>query len=148
MKKIFVYYSFTGNGDVVSEHLKSKGFETFKVIRKKRMPKSFFFSVLHGGFLAGINHKDKLDNFNIDVDGYEEIVIGSPIWNGRFSSPVNTVLACLDLKDKNVKFVFYSGSGEGPKALKRINKEFPNSRAIFLKEPKKNIDELKKLEDL
>ena len=148
MKKLFIYYSYTGNGEIVAEELKTKGFEIYKVNRKKRLPKSFFFGVLTGGFLAGIKHKDKLDNFNIDIEGYDDIVIGSPIWNGRFSSPINTVLAKLPLKDKNVSFVFYAGSGEGAKALKRVNKEYPNSKAIFLKEPKKYPDELKKLENL
>lgn len=148
MKKLFIYYSYTGNGDFVAESLKEDGFEIYKVQRKKKLPKSFFFGVLTGGFLAGIKHKDKLVNFIADIEGYDQIVIGSPIWNGRFSSPINTVLSKLDLKDKNLAFVFYAGSGEGVKARKRIEKEYPNSKVIFLKEPKKNNDELKKLKDL
>ncbi len=148
MKSLFIYYSFTGNGDSVADLLKEKGVDIRQVVRKKKLPKSFFLGVMTGGFLAGINHKDKLVGFDSNIDGYDRIIIGSPIWNGKFSSPINTVLSELNLKEKEVVFVFCSGSGEGEKALKRINKEYPGSKVVFLKEPKKHTDEFKKLDDL
>lgn len=145
MKRLFIYYSYTGNGDFVANYLKQNDFDIRKVIRKKKLPKSFFFGVLAGGFLAGIKHKDIIVDFDEDVLEYDEIVIGSPIWNGRFASPINTVLSKLDLRGKNVTFILYSGSGEGAKALKRIKKEYPEAKVYFLREPKKNPDELLKL---
>ena len=145
MKSIFIYYSYTGNGDFVADYLKEKGVEIRQVIREKKLPKSFFGGVMAGGFLAGIKHKDKIVGFDSNIEGYDSIIIGSPIWNGRFSSPINTVLSQLDLSNKKVTFVFYSGSGEGKKALKRINKEYKDAKVIFLKEPKKYPDELKKI---
>ena len=145
MNKLFIYYSFTGNGDLVAKNLEEKGFDIRKAIPKKPLPKSFFWGVLTGGFLAGINHKSKLVNFDTDVSKYDQIVIGSPVWNGRFSSPINRVLKDVDLNNKEVIFVFCSGSGEAAKAVKRIEKEFPNTKYIILKEPKKYPDELAKL---
>lgn len=145
MKKLFIYYSYTGNGELIANNLKEKGYDLRLVIRKKKLPKSFFFGILTGGFLAATKHKDKLVDFDENVEEYGEIVIGSPIWNARFSSPINTVLAKLNLKDKKVKFILYSGSGEAPKALKRINKEYPEAEVIILKEPKKYNEELTKL---
>ena len=147
MKKLFIYYSYTGNGELIANNLKEKGYDLRLVIRKKKLPKSFFFGILAGGFLASTKHKDKLVDFDENVEEYDEIVIGSPIWNARFSSPINTVLAKLNLEDKKVKFILYSGSGEAPKALKRINKEYPEAEAIILKEPKKYGEELSKLDD-
>ena len=148
MKKLFIYYSYTGNGELIANNLKEKGYDLRLVIRKKKLPKSFFFGILAGGFLASTKHKDKLVDFDENVEEYDEIVIGSPIWNARFSSPINTVLAKLNLKDKKVKFILYSGSGEAPKALKRINKEYPEAEVIILKEPKKYNEELTKLNNL
>ena len=145
MNKLFIYYSFTGNGELVAKKLEEKGFDIRKAIPKKPLPKSFFWGVLTGGFLAGINHKSKLVNFDTDVSKYDQIVIGSPVWNGRFSSPINRVLKDVNLNNKEVIFVFYSGSGEAAKAVKRIKKEFPNTKYIILKEPKKYPDELAKL---
>lgn len=145
MKKLFIYYSHTGNGEVVAEHFSDEGVEVRRVYPKKDLPKSFFFGILAGGFQATINKKAKLNDFDSDISGYDHIYIGSPIWNARFSCPINTVLEQLDLSNKKLTFVLYSGSGEADKAVKRINKEYPNSEIIILKEPKKYSEELNKL---
>ena len=148
MKKLFIYYSFTGNGDEVAKKLEEKGYEIRKVEEDYKMPKSFFMQMMSGGFRAGIGVKGKLKEYNNDVSNYDEVVIGSPIWNGRFPPATNGILAETDLSNKVVKFVLYSGSGEGPKASKKINKLFENATVIFLQEPKKHIEEFKKLKDL
>ena len=145
MNKLFIYYSNSGNGDLVATKLEEKGFEIRKAVPKRPLPKSFFWGVFVGGFLAGINVKSKLVDFNTNIKGYDEIVIGSPIWNAKFSSPINTVLSTINFEGKKVSFILYSGSGEGPKAIERIQKEFPQSEFVVLKEPKKNPEELKKI---
>ena len=146
MAKLFIYYSLTGNGDLVAKSFLEKGYEIRKVSEKKKMPKRFFWMVLGGGFRAGLGLKGKLVDYDNDISKFDNVVIGSPIWNGRFCSPINTVLSEVDFSNKELFFVFYSGSGEAAKAIKRINKEFPNAKYIILKEPKKYPDELKKLE--
>ena len=145
MKRLFIYFSLTGNGDLVANQLEEKGFEIRKVEMKRRLPKSFFFCVFTGGFLAGFGVKSKLKEYDHNIDGYDEIVIGSPIWNGRFSSPLNRLLKENDFKGKNIKFVFTAGSGEGKHALKKANRLYPEAECIFLKEPKKYPEELEKL---
>ena len=102
MKKIFIYYSLTGNGDAVAEYLNKKGYDTRKVITKEPLPNNFILRILSGGFKATISHKDKLIDFNNDIKKYDKVVIGSPIWNSRISSPINTVLNNLDLKNKKL----------------------------------------------
>ena len=148
MKTLFIYYSNTGNGDLVAEHLSNKGLDIRKVERKKKMPKTFFFNVMTGGFLASVGHKDKLVDFDNNINDYEHIIIGSPIWNDRFSSPINTVLSKLDLTNKKIAFVLYSGSGEGKHAKAKIEKNYPNALVVMVKEPKKYNDELSKLDEL
>lgn len=145
MKKIFIYYSLTGNGDAVAEYLKNKEYNIKKVETSEPLPKNYILSIVAGGYKAMINYEDKLIEFNNNIEEYDEIVIGSPIWNSRLSSPINTVLKMLDLKDKKVSFVLYSGSGKSVKATEMINKEYVNSKIIDLKEPKKNREELEKL---
>ncbi len=147
MKKIFIYFSLTGNGDLISEKLKDE-YEIRKIEMKRRFPKSFFLRVLKGGFLASINAKTKLKDFDYDIKDYDEVVIGSPIWNARFSSPINTLLSKLEIGDKKLSFVLYSGSGEGPKAIEKIKKNYKYDKIIILKEPLKYNEELDKLKEL
>ena len=148
MKTLFLYYSFTGNGDVVAECLSEKGAEIRKVFPKKPLPKSFFWSVMTGGFLATIGHKSKLLPWDTSFEGFDRIVIGSPVWNARFSCPINSVLAEADFAGKALTFVLYSGSGAAPKAAERIENLYPNAKIIVLKEPKKFPEELEKLKEL
>lgn len=145
MRKLFVYYSLTGNGDFVASRMLENGYEVRKVIEKKKMPKSFFFRVLVGGFRAGMNQKAKLIDYDNDVSLFEEIVIGSPVWNGRFPPVINSVLSETDFKDKKLSFLFYSGSGDTPKVMSKIKENYPNSEVIVLKDPKSHLDELDKI---
>jgi len=148
MSTLFLYYSHSGNGDVVADRMHEKGADLYKVYPKKPLPRSFFGAVMKGGFLATIGHKAPLTDFAPSPEGYDRIVIGSPVWNGRFSCPINTVLSSLDLAGKAVSFVLYAGGGTAPKAMKRIAKEYVGASAVVLKEPKKYPEELEKLQEL
>ena len=142
MKKIFIYYSLTGNGDIVGDYLKEKGIEIRKVNTLEKLPKNFVFRIMVGGYKAMIGYKDKLDNFNGNIREYDEVIIGSPIWNSRLSSPINTVLNKLNLDDKKVTFILYSGSGKAKKAIETINNKYPEAKIVNLKNPLNNKEDL------
>lgn len=148
MKSLLIYYSHTGNVELIAKEIAKKGVDLRLVIPKKKLPNSFFWSIFSGGFLATVNHKSKLVNFNNDVSSYDHVIIASPVWNGRFSCPINRVLKEIDLSNKKVSFVFSSGSGEAQKAVKKINKLYKDAQIIVLKEPKKHLEEIEKLEQL
>ena len=148
MQKLFIYYSLSGNGDAVADKLKEQGYEIRRVEPKKQPPKKFFFQILTGGFNAGRKYREPLKDYDTDVSAFDEIVIGSPVWNGRLSCPINTVLAETALQDKKVTFLLYSGSGEAAKAEKQIRAILPDAAIIHLKEPKKNPETLEKLAEL
>ena len=146
--KLFIYYSFSGNGNVVANKLENAGIEIRRVESKLKLSKRMFPCMMKGGFLAAIGSKPKLINYNSDVSNYDEVIIGSPIWNGRIACPINTVLRDTNLNDKKLTFVLYSGSGEAKKATKKLKKKYPDSKIIILKSPMKNSSELDKLEEL
>ena len=145
MKKLFIYYSYSGNGDVIAKYLEEKGYDIRKVTPKKELPKNFFLSMMVGGFKASISKKDVLMDFDSNVSGYDKIVIGSPIWNDRLSSPINTVINALEIND-NYSFILYSGSGKGAHAIKKIEKLY-NINSVILKTPKTYKEELDKLSE-
>ena len=146
MSKLLIYYTRTGNGDLVSKKCEELGFDLRKVESKYKLSNNLFLACMKGGFHAGIKKKPKLINYDNNISEYEDIYIGSPIWNGRLACPINTVLKETNLENKNVTFILYSGSGGAKHAVKYINKKYPNAKIILLKEPKKNEKELEKLE--
>ena len=144
MNKIFIYYSLSGNGDLVAKELESTC-QIRKVEAKYKLSKNLFLACMKGGFHAGVAKKPKLINYDNDISNYDEVYIGSPIWNGRLACPTNTILKETNLENKNVTFILYSGSGTAKHAVKKINKLYPNAKIIILKEPKKYNEELKKI---
>ena len=146
MKKLFIYYSLSGNGDVVANYLKDKDIEIRKVETNYKLSKHMFPAMMKGGFHAMINKKAKLINYDNDLSCYDEIIIGSPIWNSRLTPPINTVLKNTNLDGKKLTFILYSGGGFGKKATKKLSKKYPDSTIINIKQPKKYEEELKKIE--
>ena len=147
MKKIFIYYSLSGNGDLVNDYLTKKGYESKKIEVKNKLPKNYFLSIVIGGYKAMVNYKETIINFDIDIDNYDEIVIGSPIWNDRLSSPISTLLNEINLENKKLKFILYSGSGKEKHASEFIKIKYPNAKIVELKEPKKYSEELNKISE-
>ena len=137
MKKIFIYYSLTGNGDEVSKVFKKNGYDIKKIEVKKPLPKIFFFRIMTGGY------KEKITNFDIDITKYDKVVIGTPIWFDRISSPIRTLLKNINRTD--LDFVLYSGSGSGEKGIEFIKERYPKSKITIIKEPKKSKEELNKI---
>ena len=144
MSKLFLYYSDTGNGDVLAARMRELGADVFRVEPKKELPKSFFWKIMTGGFEATVKYKPKLKGELPDTSAYDSVIIGSPVWNGRLSAPINTVLANENAAAKISDFILYSGSGEAKKATEYIKKRFPNARIVILKEPKKYPEKLEK----
>ena len=146
MSKLFIYYTLSGSGDVVADYLEEKGIEVRKIETKYKLSRHMFLAMMKGGLHALIGEKAKLINYNKDISEYDEIIIGSPIWNSRLTPPINTVLRDTDLSNKKLTFILYSGGGYGKKATKKISRKYPNANIINIKQPKKNVEELKKIE--
>ena len=63
MKKLFIYYSLTGNGDMVANYLKDNGYDIRKVLTDEPLPDNYILRILTGGYKAMIKYKDKLIDF-------------------------------------------------------------------------------------
>ena len=74
--------------------------------------------------------------------------LSSALQYGRLTPSINRVLSITDLKGKKLTFVLYSGSGAAKKAVKKINKLYPEARIIILQEPKSHPEELNKIKEL
>ena len=114
MKKYFVYFSATGNGDYLAALLKDLGYEPVKVEMVKPMGKIGFWTILSYGGKAMMNQKAKIKDVDLVLKGDDEVVIGSPIWNDRLSTPINALLAKIDFNKETTKFILYP-AGEGTK---------------------------------
>ena len=145
MAKIFIYCSYSGNGDAVAAKMKENGYEIRKIEPDFPLSEKLLPRMLKGGFSAFIGQTPPLVGYDRDVSGFDEVAVGSPIWNGRTASPVNTVLRDTDLSGKRLSFVLYSGSGYAKKADGKLRKLYPGAVIIHLKQPADDPGELSKL---
>lgn len=142
MSRLFVYYSNSGNGDYVASIMREKGFNTLKIELEHELPQSFFFKIIVGGFKSMIKEKPKIKNDLTILKNYNEIYVGTPIWNKRVSAPINTVLESL--KTTNFNLICYSGSGNIKKIVKEV-KDYKIENIISLIEPLKNKEDTIKI---
>jgi multimeric flavodoxin WrbA len=145
MKKYFIYYSNSGNGDFVAEALKRSDVSLIKVEPKKHIKKMNFFRIIRYGGEAMMKKKMPIQQLDLILDSDDVVVIGSPIWNDRLSTPILTLLDKYEFDKKTTRFVFYSGGGKAAHAEMQIAKMGFEKKAIVLKEPKKYSEEAKVL---
>lgn len=110
MKSIVIYYSLTGNTSLVAKMIAEKiGADLIKLKPEKEIPSTGSGKYFWGGKSVMFNEKPKLLNDNLNLEGYDTLVIGTPIWAGSFTPPINTFLSEYEIKDKRI-FLFATHS--------------------------------------
>ena len=143
MAKYFIYYSASGNGDYLASLYEEQGYTVKKVETVKPIGKITFFKILKYGGQAMTNKKAKIQEISLDLQENDEVIIGSPIWNDRLSTPINALLAKYNFNKETTKFVLYP-AGEGTKkSLKQIAKLGFKITPIVVSYPLKNKDTVK-----
>ncbi len=80
-----------------------------------------------------MRHIPKLKPLGKDVNGYDEIILGSPIWNSKGVPAINAFLQDEAAAARVTALFFLSGGGETEKGLAVIAKRLPNLKhTVFL----------------
>lgn len=122
MSKYFIYFSASGNGDFLAKMFEEKGYQPVKVEMVKPIKKIGFFSIMKYGFRAGRQKKEKIKEINIDLKEDDEVIVGSPIWNDRLSTPINALLSQLELNKETTGFVVYPAGETAKKVVAQLKK--------------------------
>lgn len=127
MKRIVVYYSLSGNtGEAAKQIAKGLGADLLKLETKRKMPKSFAAQIFVGGGQVALHHIPKLRPLDKEISDYDEIVLGSPIWNSKGVPAINAFLRDKTAAAKVTALFFLSAGGEVQKGLDAITKQLPN----------------------
>jgi flavodoxin len=103
MKSVVVYYSLTGSTGLVAKMIAERiGADMIKLLPEKEIPVSGAKKYFIGGKSVMLNEKPKLLNEDLNLDGYDTLILGTPIWARCFVPAVNTFLSEYMIKDKNV----------------------------------------------
>ena len=129
MKRLVVYYSLSGNTEEAAKKIaEALGADILKLETVQKMPKSFAAQIIVGGGQVVFNHIPRLKSMDKDVNAYDEIILGSPIWNSKGVPAVNAFLRDKDAASKVTSLFFLSAGGDTEKGLQAITKQLPNLR--------------------
>ena len=143
MKRLVVYYSLSGNTEEAARKIaEAIGADLLKLETVQKMPKSFAAQIIVGGGQVVFNHIPRLKPIDKDINTYDEIILGSPIWNSKGVPAVNAFLRDKEAAAKVTSLFFLSAGGDTEKGLKAITKQLPNLRnSVSLLDRKSNGSE-------
>lgn len=131
MKSIVVFYSLDGNtrmiAQTIAEEIKAALLE---LKPKKEIPKKGFPKFFWGGKSVVFHEQPKLQNEFPDFAEYDTVLIGTPIWAGSFSAPINTFLKTRNLEGKQVAFFACHAGGGTDKCFENLKKELPGCKVL------------------
>lgn len=127
MKRLVVYYSLSGNTEEAAKKIAEKlSADLLKLETEKAMPKSFAARILVGGGQVIRNYIPALKPIKKDVAAYDEIILGSPIWNSKGVPAINAFLQDKYAAAKVTALFFMSAGGDTRKGLAAITEKLPN----------------------
>lgn len=86
--------------------------DLYRLAPKKEYPAGKVSKFIWGGKSATFGEKPKLINEKIDLEKYDTLIIGSPVWAGTLTPPLNTFFHDYSISGKNIiLLVSHSGGG-------------------------------------
>lgn len=130
-------YINKGNTEVIAEYIQEiTGADLFKVERKIPYSPEYKVCLEESREEIRLNQRPELVKYLDNIDEYEVIYIGGPVYLGVLPSPMVTQLEKLDFTNKIVRpFTTHEGSGLGsvPYQLKKICKGAQLTEGLSIK---------------
>ena len=134
-KKLMVYYSYTGNTKKIANLIKDKlNCDILELMPKVPYSKDYQTVVDEEQRKECGEHLREYQDINVNLDDYDTIIIGTPVWWYRETPVIRTFLKENDLSNKRV-IPFATNAGWLGKTLIEIKKMCTNSKV----ENEKNI---------
>ena len=127
MKSLVVYYSLTGKTRLVAQAITEALGATLVEITETKPRKLGPLLYPIGGFGAMTNRGSKINPIDVDLNRYERVFIGSPIWASRPVPAVNSFIYQTNFEGRNVIPFFSMGGTTPEKALANVSVKIEKS---------------------
>ena len=119
-KTLILYYSFEGNTEMAAQWMaEATGADLFKIQPVRELKSKGFSKYIWGGRQVVMKEAPPIQPLDMDLNEYERILLGSPIWAGTCAPPIFTLLRSGLLQGKEIHY-FYTHDGGAAKAVERI----------------------------
>jgi len=131
LKDVVVYYSLEGNTKFIAEIVAAElNADIIELKTKKEFAKTGFKKFFVAGMSVIFGLKPKLQNQYIDLNKYNNIILGTPIWAGSFASPFNTLIAQDKFQRRKVAIFATNLGSDAQKCFDNFKKKLPNNEFV------------------
>ncbi len=134
-KKILVaYYSLEGNTRFIAETMsEALDADLLEIRPKKSIPEKGFLKYFWGGKQVFFKECPELEPWETDLAQYEQVIIGTPVWNSGITPPVRSWLKQAGISAKEIH-AFCCYSGKAGHTFSDIAGLTPDSRIVSTRE--------------
>ena len=128
MSKLIVYFSYTGNTKNIANRIKEKlNCDILEIKTVVPYSKDYDTVVNDEQNSETSNHLPEIQEIDVDLSKYDEIILGTPVWWYRPVPAIRTFLTQNDLSGKIIK-PFVTNAGWLGRTFTEIKKLCPNSK--------------------
>jgi len=145
MKAIVIYYSFEGNTKLIAKEIAGAiNAHLAEIKPEKEIESKGFMKYIWGGSQVMMKKRPKILPLDINIDNYDVIYIGTPIWAWTYAPPVGTFLDTYNISNKKIA-LFSSNEGQNGKTFSHFKEKLKNNTFLgeidFFAPLKSNKDE-------
>jgi len=112
-KKLVIFFSLTGRTRLVAKAIaKEIGADLEEIVSINQYPIRGAWLYVFGGLQALLGKTPPIKRLLVDLDDYDTVFVGSPVWAGRMAPPVRTFLSMESLEGKTVACFCSFGGGK------------------------------------
>ncbi len=130
-KTLLIYYSLTGTTKKVAEEMARQAGWDVGVIKDKK-PRNGRLGYMRSGMEMIFPFHPAIEYQGNDPSAYDLVVLGSPIWMGKLSSPLHSFIKREGVKLKNVALFCTMGGDEVAGALAQFTLLVGHAPQCFL----------------
>ena len=128
MKKLVVYFSYTGNTEMIANKIKEKlDCDILKIETKVPYSTDYDKVVNDEQNSEASNHLPEIKEININLNQYDTIILGTPVWWYRPTPAIRTFLTKKNLDGKTI-IPFATNAGWLGRTFNEIKNLCPNSK--------------------
>jgi len=121
MKTLVVYYSLTGKTDAVAQALARELSADVRRVEDVEKPSVGWWFIITHALSAIRGVEAQIKPIDTGFQGYDRVFVGSPVWGGSPSTPINAFIAKADFTGKDVIAFMTMGGNDASGALKKMS---------------------------
>jgi len=114
MKTLVVYYSLTGNVEFIAKNIaRIANADLLSLKTKEEVNPKGLMKIFQGGKQVLMKNEPELLPYDIDVNNYDLIMIGTPVWAWSFAPALRTFFKKTLIRNKKIILFCCHGGGKG-----------------------------------